>query len=184
MTVSFTPPNSTQMHTSLWSSSERWKETVPDSQSFSSDWFVEHGHQLPWNSCNQACKLLKRFFRFKTHKFCSFSATLKPPWSLQSSSYLTKNQTWFQRHMLWSTSVLSSSLSTSSFLHFFLEFTVRFSFHSTRKVNWMFLFVSDPFGPFENLFCALVFGGVWDSVAKLFGRGQVKEENKDAKKTN
>jgi hypothetical protein len=30
----------------------------------------------------------------------------------------------------------------------------------------------------------LAFGGIWDSVAKLFGRGQVKEENKDAKKTN
>jgi trimeric intracellular cation channel len=43
---------------------------------------------------------------------------------------------------------------------------------------------TDPFGPFENLFCALVFGGIWDSVAKLFGRGQIKEENKDAKKTN
>lgn len=43
---------------------------------------------------------------------------------------------------------------------------------------------SDPFGPFENLFCALVFGGIWDSVAKLFGRGQVKEDSKDAKKTN
>lgn len=44
--------------------------------------------------------------------------------------------------------------------------------------------LTDPFGPFENLFCALVFGGIWDSVAKLFGRGQIKEENKDAKKTN
>lgn len=45
-------------------------------------------------------------------------------------------------------------------------------------------FIADPFGPFENLFCALVFGGIWDSVAKLFGKGQVKEENKDAKKAN
>lgn len=44
---------------------------------------------------------------------------------------------------------------------------------------------SDPFVPFENLMCAFIFGGIWDSLAKLFGRGQVKEgENKDAKKSN
>lgn len=52
------------------------------------------------------------------------------------------------------------------------------------KLSSLLLGIHDPFGPFENLFCALVFGGIWDSVAKLFGRGQVKEENKDAKKTN
>lgn len=56
-----------------------------------------------------------------------------------------------------------------------------------QKFKFLLIFnkiISDPFGPFENLFCALVFGGIWDSVAKLFGRGQVKEETKDAKKSN
>lgn len=53
------------------------------------------------------------------------------------------------------------------------------------KLSSLLLGIHDPFGPFENLFCALAFGGIWDSVAKLFGRGQVKEEVKDAtKKSN
>lgn len=44
---------------------------------------------------------------------------------------------------------------------------------------------TDPFVPFENLMCAFLFGGIWDSLAKLFGKGQIKEEaSKDAKKTN
>jgi trimeric intracellular cation channel len=52
------------------------------------------------------------------------------------------------------------------------------------KLSSLLLGIHDPFGPFENLFCAFAFGGVWDSLAKLLGRGQVKEEAKDVKKTN
>ncbi|XP_053614862.1 trimeric intracellular cation channel type 1B.1 [Plodia interpunctella] len=52
------------------------------------------------------------------------------------------------------------------------------------KLSSILLGIHDPFVPFENLFCALFLGGVWDSLARLLGRGQPKEETKDAKKTN
>uniref|UniRef100_A0A1L8DDN2 Putative tric channel n=2 Tax=Nyssomyia neivai TaxID=330878 RepID=A0A1L8DDN2_9DIPT len=52
------------------------------------------------------------------------------------------------------------------------------------KLSSILLGIHDPFIPFENLFCALFLGGIWDSLAKLLGRGQAKEETKDAKKTN
>lgn len=53
------------------------------------------------------------------------------------------------------------------------------------KLSSILLGIHDPFVPFENLLCALFFGGIWDSLAKILGRGQVKEgEAKDAKKTN
>ncbi|CAH0724330.1 unnamed protein product, partial [Brenthis ino] len=52
------------------------------------------------------------------------------------------------------------------------------------KLSSILLGIHDPFVPFENLFCALFMGGIWDSLAKLLGRGQPKEETKDAKKTN
>ncbi|KAL2746994.1 trimeric intracellular cation channel type 1B1 [Vespula maculifrons] len=40
------------------------------------------------------------------------------------------------------------------------------------KLSSILLGIHDPFVPFENLFCALFLGGIWDSVAVLFGRGQ------------
>ncbi|XP_072942735.1 trimeric intracellular cation channel type 1B.1 [Epargyreus clarus] len=52
------------------------------------------------------------------------------------------------------------------------------------KLSSILLGIHDPFVPFENLFCALFMGGIWDSLAKLLGKGQPKEETKDAKKTN
>jgi len=52
------------------------------------------------------------------------------------------------------------------------------------KLSSILLGIHDPFVPFENLFCALFLGGIWDSLAKLLGRGQAKEEAKDVKKTN
>ncbi|XP_045777628.1 trimeric intracellular cation channel type 1B.1 [Maniola jurtina] len=52
------------------------------------------------------------------------------------------------------------------------------------KLSSILLGIHDPFVPFENLFCALFMGGIWDSLAKLLGKGQPKEESKDAKKTN
>uniref|UniRef100_A0A6V7M741 Uncharacterized protein n=1 Tax=Bracon brevicornis TaxID=1563983 RepID=A0A6V7M741_9HYME len=44
--------------------------------------------------------------------------------------------------------------------------------------------IHDPFVPFENLFCNLFLGGLFDYIGRLFGRGQGKDEKADAKKTN
>lgn len=53
------------------------------------------------------------------------------------------------------------------------------------KMSSILLGIHDPFLPFENLLCAIFFGGIWDSLAKILGRGQVKEgDTKDVKKTN
>ncbi|XP_028025494.1 trimeric intracellular cation channel type 1B.1 [Bombyx mandarina] len=52
------------------------------------------------------------------------------------------------------------------------------------KLSSILLGIHDPFVPFENLFCALFMGGIWDSLAKLLGKGQPKEETKDTKKIN
>ncbi|CAH2042224.1 unnamed protein product, partial [Iphiclides podalirius] len=52
------------------------------------------------------------------------------------------------------------------------------------KLSSILLGIHDPFVPFENLFCALFLGGIWDSLAKFLGKGQPKEESKDNKKTN
>ncbi|XP_005184086.1 trimeric intracellular cation channel type 1B.1 [Musca domestica] len=53
------------------------------------------------------------------------------------------------------------------------------------KLSSILLGIHDPFLPFENLCCAIFFGGIWDSLAKILGRGQAKEgEGKDAKKSN
>ncbi|XP_076231133.1 trimeric intracellular cation channel type 1B.1 [Calliopsis andreniformis] len=50
------------------------------------------------------------------------------------------------------------------------------------KLSSILLGIHDPFVPFENLFCALFLGGIWDWLTKLLGRGQVKDEKADAKK--
>lgn len=52
------------------------------------------------------------------------------------------------------------------------------------KLSSILLGIHDPFVPFENLFCALFLGGIWDGLAKLLGRGQAKEDAKDLKKSN
>ncbi|XP_004520900.1 trimeric intracellular cation channel type 1B.1 [Ceratitis capitata] len=53
------------------------------------------------------------------------------------------------------------------------------------KLSSILLGIHDPFLPFENLFSAIFFGGIWDSLAKILGRGQAKEgEVKDSKKSN
>ncbi|XP_047514109.1 trimeric intracellular cation channel type 1B.1 [Pieris napi] len=52
------------------------------------------------------------------------------------------------------------------------------------KLSSILLGIHDPFVPFENLFSALFLGGIWDSLAKILGKGQPKEDAKDAKKAN
>lgn len=51
------------------------------------------------------------------------------------------------------------------------------------KMSSILLGIHDPFVPFENMFCMLFMGGVWDSLAKILGRGQ-EEAGKDVKKAN
>ncbi|XP_065202495.1 trimeric intracellular cation channel type 1B.1 [Planococcus citri] len=51
------------------------------------------------------------------------------------------------------------------------------------KLSSLLLGIHDPFIPFENLFCAFIFGGIWDSLSKVFGSSSVKEgEKADNKK--
>jgi len=52
------------------------------------------------------------------------------------------------------------------------------------QLSSILLGIRDPFVPFENLFCALFLGGICDSLAKLLGYGQAKDEKADTKKTN
>jgi len=39
------------------------------------------------------------------------------------------------------------------------------------KLSSLLLGINDPFIPFENLFCAIFFGGVWDSMQRAVGGG-------------
>ncbi|XP_063977001.1 trimeric intracellular cation channel type 1B.1 [Diachasmimorpha longicaudata] len=52
------------------------------------------------------------------------------------------------------------------------------------KLSSILLNIHDPFVPFENLFCNLFLGGLFDWMAKFSGRGTAKDEKADAKKTN
>jgi len=54
--------------------------------------------------------------------------------------------------------------------------------HFFSQLSSLLLGIHDPFVPFENLFCALFLGGIWDALAKLLGRGGNKDEKADAKK--
>lgn len=79
---------------------------------------------------------------------------------------------------------------------FFVYFKVKHSLKNKKKqkkltnyssffqLSSILLGIHDPFVPFENLLCTLFFGGIWDTLAKFLGRGQVKDEKADAKKTN
>jgi len=35
------------------------------------------------------------------------------------------------------------------------------------KLSSMLLGIHDPFVPFENLFCAIFFGGIWDALGRV-----------------
>jgi trimeric intracellular cation channel len=52
------------------------------------------------------------------------------------------------------------------------------------QLSSVLLGIHDPFVPFENLGCALFFGGIWDSLQKVLSRGgPPKDGDKaDAKK--
>ncbi|KAK7586138.1 hypothetical protein V9T40_004014 [Parthenolecanium corni] len=46
------------------------------------------------------------------------------------------------------------------------------------KLSSLLLGIHDPFIPFENLFSAVFFGGLWDSISKVFGPSLPKEGEK------
>ncbi|XP_050331255.1 trimeric intracellular cation channel type 1B.1-like [Bactrocera neohumeralis] len=46
------------------------------------------------------------------------------------------------------------------------------------KLSSILLGTHDPFLPLENLSCAIFFGGIWDSLAKILGQSQVKGSKK------
>jgi trimeric intracellular cation channel len=52
------------------------------------------------------------------------------------------------------------------------------------QLSSVLLGIHDPFVPFENLGCALFFGGIWDSLQKVLSRGGPPKdgEKADAKK--
>ena len=51
------------------------------------------------------------------------------------------------------------------------------------KLSSLLLGITDPFIPFENLFCAICMGGVFDVIQETFyGKPKAAEENGDAVK--
>lgn len=46
------------------------------------------------------------------------------------------------------------------------------------QLSSLLLGIHDPFIPFENLFSAVFFGGLWDSISKVFGPSLPKEGEK------
>ena len=51
------------------------------------------------------------------------------------------------------------------------------------KLSSLLLGITDPFLPFENLFCAICMGGVFDVIQETFyGKPKTSEENGDAVK--
>nr|CAI5828928.1 unnamed protein product [Callosobruchus analis] len=44
------------------------------------------------------------------------------------------------------------------------------------KMCYIILDLHDPFASFESIVCEIIFGGAWNKLAKLFGRGQLKEQ--------
>ncbi|CAL1291978.1 unnamed protein product, partial [Larinioides sclopetarius] len=45
------------------------------------------------------------------------------------------------------------------------------------KISSLLLGIHDPFIPFENLYCAIFFGGVWDTLGRLFNPGNPTDYN-------
>ncbi|XP_050402961.1 trimeric intracellular cation channel type 1B.1 isoform X1 [Patella vulgata] len=47
------------------------------------------------------------------------------------------------------------------------------------KLSSILLGINDPFSPFENLFCALFMGGMWDAMRRAVSKEPKKEEEND-----
>lgn len=46
------------------------------------------------------------------------------------------------------------------------------------KLSSLLLGIHDPFIPFENLFSAIFFGGIWDALAHIIANGKYTPHNK------
>ena len=49
------------------------------------------------------------------------------------------------------------------------------------KLSALLLGIHDPFAPFENLFCALFMGGIWDALKRAIVREPRREEERDGR---
>lgn len=49
------------------------------------------------------------------------------------------------------------------------------------RLSALLLDVSDPFSPFENLICLLLFGGIWDALAKAL---TIDEQSRHSRSSN
>lgn len=108
--------------------------------------FGAFGCQILLSSCSLLCKCLC------THVvllilFCNYSATKA---SIGASIIFILDK---------KTDLISAphSLVYLGIVIFFIYF----------KLSSMLLGIHDPFLPFENLFCALFFGGIWDTLANF-----------------
>lgn len=50
------------------------------------------------------------------------------------------------------------------------------------KLSAMLLGIHDPFLPFENLFCAIFLGGIWDAMSRALTSGRGGEGKADSSK--
>jgi hypothetical protein len=51
------------------------------------------------------------------------------------------------------------------------------------KLSAILLGIHDPFAPFENLFCAIFMGGMWDAMRRAVTKKETKEETDAAAKS-
>ena len=49
------------------------------------------------------------------------------------------------------------------------------------RLSSLLLGIHDPFVPFENLFCAVFMGGVWDAMRRAVSREKVDENAQNAR---
>ena len=49
------------------------------------------------------------------------------------------------------------------------------------KLSALLLGIQDPFAPFENLFCAVFMGGMWDALKRAIIREPKPQEEKDGR---
>ena len=49
------------------------------------------------------------------------------------------------------------------------------------RLSSILLGIHDPFVPFENLFCAVFMGGMWDALKRAVSREKKPEENANSK---
>jgi hypothetical protein len=52
------------------------------------------------------------------------------------------------------------------------------------RLSSLLLGIHDPFVPFENLFCAVFMGGMWDALQRALGKKKVEENADDKNKEN